>query len=447
MLVVAIVIAGLLLIAIMIRPFWGVLLLWPVLFCYPHAIMQDLLPLNIGFDDLFITFVFFTTVGRRALSGELRTGKWGMFVLMYWLLLMLSSTYGMIYTGIEGAVLLVMKDVVKKSSMIMVAFIVLNSIDNEKQIRQSIRWFMIGAIGLGLLAILQFFAPQKVAAFYQLETVSAGAALARATGTTRGAWELGGILGIATVLCFALLTIIRGVTSRPLPAICAVLSVTAVILSNSRASYLLVGVGVFAVFVFGKKPIIGLVMIAVVASVVVVFPYLTERVVERIEYTGTVGHLDPSATWRIIIWKEMLSNISVSSGLIGLGALGTYVLYGHTPHNYYLAVLVQTGMIGVFYFSVLAISLWRHTWANIRSAEKSTFMMALWKGIFSFNVGIMAYSLVNDTLNTDLIAKVLFFFWSFLYLRDYIALDEYSYELIDEPIYYQEYGLSEVYGY
>jgi hypothetical protein len=54
--------------------------------------------------------------------------------------------------------------------------------------------------------------------------------------------------------------------------------------------------------------------------------------------------------------------------------------------------------------------------------------------------------LVNDTLNTDLIAKVLFFFWSFLYLRDYIAVGDYGCELDDESIYYQEQDPSEVYG-
>ena len=182
MLVATIIISGLLLAAVIIYPFWGVLLLWPVLFCYPHALTQNLLPLNIGFDDLFITFVFITTVGRRAMAGGLRFGKWGLFVLTYWLLFVLSNAFGMAYMHIEGAVVLVMKDMIKNSSMVMMALIVLNSIDNEKQIQSVIRWFMIGAVGLSILAILQFVVPQKVAAFYQLEAVGAGEAVTRATG-------------------------------------------------------------------------------------------------------------------------------------------------------------------------------------------------------------------------------------------------------------------------
>jgi O-antigen ligase len=431
---------------VIIYPFWGVLLLWPVLLCYPHALTQNLLPLNVGFDDLFITFVFITTVGQRAMAGGLRFGKWGLFVLTYWILFVLSNAFGMAYMHIEGAVVFVMKDMIKSSSVVMMALIMLNSIDNEKQIQSVIRWFMIGAAGLSILAILQFVVPYKVAAFYQLEAIGAGAEVIRATGTTRGPWAIGGVLGMAAVLCLALLTIVRGVISRPFPAVCAILSITAIILSNSRAGFMLVAAGTLAVFVFSKKPITALAMVAIVASVMVVFPYLVQRMIARIEQTGGIGYLESSAAWRIIIWKKMLSEFDMGSAFIGLGLLGSYVRYGYTPHSYYVGVLVQTGIIGVFYFTALAVSLWRHTWSNIRFAEGSTFRMALWKGIFSLNIGILAYSLTADTLNDILISQVLFFFWSFLYLRDYIAVGDYGCELDDESIYYQEQDPSEVYG-
>ena len=243
---------------------------------------------------------------------------------------------------------------------------------------------------------------------------------------------------MTAVLCIALLTIVRGVISRPFPAVCAVLSITAVILSNSRAGFLLVAAGTFAVFVFSKRPITALVMVAIVASVMVAFPYLAQRMIERIEYTGGVGYLESSAAWRIIIWKKMLSEIDMGSGFIGLGLLGSYVRYGYTPHSYYLGVLVQTGIIGVFYFTALAVSLWRRTWSNIRFAEGSTFNMALWKGIFSLNIGILVYSLTSDTLNADLVAKVLFFFWSFLYLQSYVCTDaEYGSPYHEDDLQYE----------
>jgi len=441
MLIIVIIISGLLLAAIIIRPFWGLLLLWPVLLCYPHAIMKDLLPLNVGFDDLFVTFVFVAVVTRCVASGQLRFGRWGLLVSTFWLIYMSSNVFGMIYTNIEEAMVFVAKDTIKQISVLMIALAVLNGIQEANQIRRLVRWFLIGTIGLSVIAILQFFYPGAVAAFYQLEEVAAGATIRRATGTTAGAWALGGVLGVSITVSLALLTIVRGVLSRPLPLISLILGLVAIILSNSRAGWVFLVAGAFTVFVLGKRPVAAFVIVAIFAGFMVLFPFLTERVMARIQATGGAGYLGESATVRIMIWKLMLSNLEIVPVFIGLGGLGTYIHYGSTPHNYYLAVLVQSGIIGVLYFILLGISLWRRTWSNIRLTENSTFMMALWKGIFSLNVGVMAYSLTSDTLNAEVVSKVLFFFWTFLYLGDYIYLGKWGEEVSYESASYDYTGM------
>ena len=141
MLIIVIIISGLLLAAIIIRPFWGLLLLWPVLLCYPHAIMKDLLPLNVGFDDLFVTFVFVAVVTRCVASGQLRFGRWGLLVSTFWLIYMSSNVFGMIYTNIEEAMVFVAKDTIKQISVLMIALAVLNGIQEANQIRRLVRWY------------------------------------------------------------------------------------------------------------------------------------------------------------------------------------------------------------------------------------------------------------------------------------------------------------------
>jgi len=434
---------------IVVRPYWGVLFLWPVLLFYPHALMQNMLPFNIGFDDLYVAFVFIVTLIHRLAKGEFRFGKWGLFTLAFWLLIVLSSFYGIAYENIGAVgVGVVVKDVIKRSTIIMVAFIMLNGIDDFDQLLRAARWFFIGAIGLSILAILQFFYPQVAAPFYQVEEIVPGAEVWRATGTTRGPWEIGGFLGITIVLCGSFLAIPRGVLSRVIPLICAILSMVAVILSGSRSGWMLVAVGVFTVFIISKRPIAATVAIVSFASVIVVVPLLAEMIMMRMGQTTTAaGTLIESATLRFTIWKEILSSISIGSAIVGVGRVGTFVRCGHSAHSFYVAALAETGIVGICYFIFLGISLWRRTWSHIR-LEQNPAMMALWKGIFSVIIGVLFYGLTVETLDVDLVAKTLFFFWSFLYLRDYITID-YSYESYGEPSYGHEKAMEpqEVYEY
>lgn len=434
---IAIIIGGLLLVAVMIRPFWGVLWLWPVLLLYPHALTKDLLPFNIGFDDIFVAFVFLATFLRRAATGEFRFGKWGWFILTYWLLLVFSSFYGLAYTNIEFAVGFITKEAVKNSTVAMVAFIVVYGVDESDQIPRLVRWFFIAIIGLSVLAILQYFFPEMAAPFYQAEYMGAGEEVWRATGTTRGPWEIGGVLGVSIILCTALLVLGRGIISRPLPIVCAIVSLVAIILSRSRAGWLFMVTGVLTILILSKKPVTTLVVVAIIASITLLFPILSEIFVERVEQTGTLGSLSDSVTARFMIWKKMLTNISIGSIIVGIGRIGAYARYGHSAHNYYIAVLVETGIIGIFYFILLALSLWRRTWTNIRFTQNPT-ILALWKGIFAVNVGVLFYSIPVETLDVDLVAKALFFFWSLLYLRDYFTTENYPSESYDDISYEQQ---------
>ncbi|MBN2138254.1 MAG: O-antigen ligase family protein [Sedimentisphaerales bacterium] len=435
-------IGGLLLAAIMIRPFLGVLMLWPVLLLYPHALTEGLLPFNIGFDDIFVTFVFIVTVGRRLLSGEVRFGKWGMLVLGYWLLLVFSSFYGLMYENVYGGIGLIIRDLAKRSTIVMVAFIVLNGLDDIDQIPRVVRYFLIAAIGLSILAIVQSFYPQVIAPFYQMEDTTPGERLWRVTGTTRGPWEIGGVLGISLIMAMAFLTLARGLVSKTVSIACAALSAIAIVMSLSRSGWLFVVAGVSAILFFGKKPIRAVVMIAIVGLVFVFFPLLAEMVSERVEQTGTLSSLGSSASWRIEIWKTMLSGLDLGTIGIGVGRLGSFARYGHSAHSYYVAIIAQTGLIGVLYFIILGFSLWRRTWDHIRT-EEDPLLLTIWKGIFAINFGVLFYSLTVETLDVDLVAKAMFFFWPLLYMHRYLVGEAAYEEYDDEFIYDDEYAVAD----
>jgi O-antigen ligase len=222
----------------------------------------------------------------------------------------------------------------------------------------------------------------------------------------------------------------------------------AIILSRSRAGWLFMVTGVLTIFMLSKKPITTLVVVGIIASITILFPILSKIMAQRVEQAGTFGAWGESVVWRFIIWKKMLTNISIGSIIVGVGRIGSFARYHFTSHNYYVSVLVETGIAGIFYFILLGISLWRRTWANIRHTQDFT-MLALWKGIFAVNVGVLFYSIPVETLDVDLVAKALFFFWSLLYLRDYLTTENYPSESYDDISYEQQESpeLREVYEY
>ena len=64
----------LLLLLVAFKPKWGTLIIWPVLFTYPHGwwYYRNFLPLNIGVDDLFCVALFVIVLVRRNMFGGIR---------------------------------------------------------------------------------------------------------------------------------------------------------------------------------------------------------------------------------------------------------------------------------------------------------------------------------------------------------------------------------------
>jgi O-antigen ligase len=153
----------------------------------------------------------------------------------------------------------------------------------------------------------------------------------------------------------------------------AVYSVLCLMYSLSRGAYAAFLAGwVFLGLVKQRTLLVLLVIFAGIWASVVPF-----AVVERVEMTRTEdGQLDHSSEVRIRLWQDAMQLISANP-ILGTG-FNTYAYMARVgdyrdTHNYYLKVLVETGVIGLLLFLLLLGKCFSFGWSLFRRARNPLF--------------------------------------------------------------------------
>ena len=139
----------------------------------------------------------------------------------------------------------------------------------------------------------------------------------------------------------------------------------------SRAAYVatLVGMGALALLK-DRKLLIALAIFAVTWEAVV-----PPAVSERVNMThDSSGNLEASAQERVDLWTQS-REMFLRNPVTGIG-FGTFQFGEHTAnlkdtHNYYVKVLVETGVIGFLIFLVLFFLMMAASWKLFRSAKRA----------------------------------------------------------------------------
>lgn len=143
---------------------------------------------------------------------------------------------------------------------------------------------------------------------------------------------------------------------------------------NANTAYLAIAFALLYYYFIGKRNHLGG-LIFLVFAVIFAF-YFNDRLLRQIELailnfdaisTDSVNYNllggDSSFTWRMAYWFKMLSNFPnepLFQIIFGHGFGASFENYGNLPHNEYLRVLYEEGVIGFFFFCCIISNLFRH---------------------------------------------------------------------------------------
>lgn len=133
----------------------------------------------------------------------------------------------------------------------------------------------------------------------------------------------------------------------------------------SRGAYIAFLAGWLFIGLFKNRLLLVPLIIFVVSWTAFVPPAVQQRV--DMTYDADTGDVDHSAEMRVLIWQDAIELIASTDVVFGMGfdtyaylhRVGTY----ESTHNIILAVLVETGLVGLLFFLWIAAKLF---WTSLR---------------------------------------------------------------------------------
>ena len=345
------------------QPKWAPVLLWPVLFMYPHAYLfeRQLLPLNIGIDDLFICAFFIFTVIRRNMMGGIRPqfgyAVWATF--LFFIILIVSNANGYFVVGridLEGFV----KAALKGAIPFLLAYGLVNTIDDEEDVKRIVFSFCFFAAAGGMLVILQNYFPRPMqifGQFKQLERVLAGYDI-RPSGAFQNANNAAIVMGTASLIIVCTLSLQSRHFNKTTRFICLGIMVLAILLTRSRSGFLSIIIPLVLMSVMGKNKRYAWLFLCLGIVAITAFTGIRGALFERFSGTGEqVGFIAPiklRLAHSIELWRE----VTFRRLLFGESAHTDILMERGASHNLYFGIPLNYGILGtVWAISVVTIML------------------------------------------------------------------------------------------
>lgn len=269
--------------------------------------------------------------------------------------------------------------------------------------------WLITALALSLLAFAGWILFYIVYLQLGLDILSSSTSRAALTGTGIQANGIGSMAAIGLLLCIFMLAENPGGPIKVLLWITAAAAGLLVVLSFSRGGMLTFLVG-FTWFLFKQRKL-NVLFIAVFIGVATI-PFLPDSVYERMS-VGLDDSADTIATdsndaltaGRVAgVWlpqiPDFLANPLIGKGLnstLWSNALrdGSITIQSANPHNLYLKILLNTGILGLLLFGVFYRDIWRR-FTSLASAEaQPPIVRGLAKGARAGLLGYLAYGASN----------------------------------------------------
>ena len=359
--------------------------------------------ITIRIDDIILAIICFTWLAKTALNKELSLFKETPLnkpIKLYLFVCILSTTIGMMLGRVR--ILSGTFFIIKYVEYFMVYFMVVNQIQSKKQMDNYVISLLITFVIVSVAAIVQIPSGKRVTAPFE--------------GDAGEPNTLGGYL-ILIIAITLNLVLTPGILPKPkyrrLLLIITGLAVIPYLLTNSRGSWA-AGIPVILGYILWSKRRWVIIGYAIVLISVVPF-ILPDEVVDRVKYTFTpqqgyarslqeeVGGvtLDTSASERVRSWRSAFKDIK-KHPLLGYGITGWRFLDAQ-----YMRVLIETGIVGLFFFMYMLIQILKNT-RKIYMESQIPFLKAFAQGFFIATISMMTHSI---GANTFIIIRIMEPFW------------------------------------
>jgi len=342
------------------QPKWGAILVWPMFFLYPHFYMwqRQLLPLNIGIDDLFICIFFICTVIRRNMMGGIRWqfgyATWAAF--LFWIFLVTSNVNGYYTAGkMDGPEFA--KQALKGIITLFLAYSLVNTIDDLEDVKRVIFSFCFFAGMGGVLVILQNYFPVPMQIFGQVtqfELVMLGYEV-RPSGAFGNANNAAVVMGAASMIIVCTFSLRSRYFNKMLRFACLGIMTLAILLTRSRSGFLSLVVPLVLMSVMSKNKRYALLLVCCGIIAMVALPGIREALFSRfVGAGGQTGIVAPLAVryesvlnlWKAATFRRLIFGQSQHADILA-GNMA--------PHSEYLGMPLLFGVFGAIWAVVVEI--------------------------------------------------------------------------------------------
>ena len=339
---------------VLISPKVGALLLGPIIFVYPHLYMerQNLLPWNIGVDDLFICLLFVVVVIRRNLFGgvPLRLGLTVCGAIIYYLIWVMAQFSGW-YVSHELTPIEVLKPILKGIIFVLYAYVLVHTIDDERDLRRMAAAMTFVMTAAACTVILHRLFPAQFAIFsaerFERLRISAGQ-VERGVGSLMSPNTGAALLAMIVLFTIHIRRLV-GSTTRLLTFACIPVLLIGMTFTGSRTGGLALGAAVGLMAIVSRSRVYawglcGLVLIGIFLRPDVVLVYW-ERLTQA--YNPDAGEIGETGTSRMWAWQQYILTATPQVWLFGEGQASPLLRIGLNAHSTYIAALFYHGILGL----------------------------------------------------------------------------------------------------
>jgi len=426
------IVVGVVLLVVLIRPKWGAHLTWFLLFTYPHGwwFYHNILPLNIGFDDLFFLYLFVVVFFRRNLFGgvPIRRGYAFWVLVGFTIVAIVANLAGMLSsTGLIQRSEYI-RAALKNIPVFSMFYAILHCIDNRRDLANHLVMLIVAGVIGAFLIVLQYHFP------YQLEVFAHPKAYARGLQyAARGAGAFMNPNNAACVMaCLALLTLpaVRLQSSFLMKA--AVWMSTAVLVlgliyTRSRSGFLALSLPLLGMAIVGRDKIASWSILLLGLIVLILFSGYSQLMIERMQeaYNPESGEWGYNVLGRFRTWSEYFKTATLRDYIFGQGPMGGIEKNRMEPHSAFVALITVYGL-GSVLWAVLAVYHFFKRSLALRKASLPA-LAAIGRGCIWL---LVAWGIYANTANalTPSYARYMLFLAVVLLDRAYF-LSQYEYDL------------------